>query len=111
MGMWWCGDGCSGGGEGLRRWGGLPGWQPIAGLERGGVAVSFEEWEVTAMEGEEVVRRRLVVTDRRRKEVTMDDGFYLVLGGGNGSGDEGLKVERGLSLKEMGLKRAWEWCF
>ncbi|MCE3217118.1 hypothetical protein HAX54_010439, partial [Datura stramonium] len=91
-----------------RRWVVLPGWQPIAGLERGGVAVSFKSgkllpWKEKRKYKEEPV---LVVTDRRRKEVTMDDGFYLVLGGGNGSGDEGLKVERGLSLKEMGVEKS-----
>ncbi|KAJ8526314.1 hypothetical protein K7X08_028791 [Anisodus acutangulus] len=91
-----------------RRWVVLPGWQPISGLERGGVAVSFKSgkllpWKEKRKYKEEPV---LVVADRGRKEVAMDDGFYLVLGGGNGSNDEGLKVERGLTLKEMGVERS-----
>ncbi|XP_059307845.1 rubisco accumulation factor 1.1, chloroplastic-like [Lycium ferocissimum] len=91
-----------------RRWVVLPGWQPIAGLERGGVAVSFKSgkflpWREKRKYKEEPV---LVVADRGRKEVTMDDGFYLVLGGGNGSGDETLKVESGSTLKEMGVEKS-----
>ncbi|KAM3282622.1 rubisco accumulation factor 1.1, chloroplastic [Capsicum chacoense] len=91
-----------------RRWVVLPGWQPIAGLERGGVAVAFKSgkflpWREKRKYKEEPV---LVVTDRGRKEVALDDGFYLVLGVGNGSGDEGLKVERGLTLKEMGVNKS-----
>ncbi|KAJ8551586.1 hypothetical protein K7X08_021601 [Anisodus acutangulus] len=91
-----------------RRWVVFPGWQPIAGLERGGVAVSFKSgkllpWKEKRKYKEEPV---LVVADRGRKEVAMDDGFYLVLGGGNGSNDEGLKVERGLTLKEAGVEES-----
>lgn len=91
-----------------RRWVVLPGWRPIAGLERGGVAVSFKSgkflpWKEKRKYKEEPV---LVVADRGRKEVVVDDGFYLVLSGGNGTGDEGLKVERGLSLKEMGVEKS-----
>lgn len=91
-----------------RRWVVLPGWRPIAGLERGGVAVAFKNgkflpWKEKRKYKEEPV---LVVADRGRKEVAVDDGFYLVLGGGNGSADEGLKVERGLALKEMGVEES-----
>ncbi|KAH0711684.1 hypothetical protein KY290_007319 [Solanum tuberosum] len=91
-----------------RRWVVLPGWQPIAGLERGGVAVSFKSgkllpWKEKRKYKEEPV---LVVADRGRKEVVVDDGFYLVLSGGNGSGDEGLMVEKGLTLKEMGVEKS-----
>lgn len=41
----------------------------------------------------------LVVADRTKREVGADDGFYLVKVDG-----EGLKVERGLALKETGVK-------
>lgn len=91
-----------------RRWVVLPGWQPIAGLERGGVAVSFKSgkllpWKEKRKYKEEPV---LVVADRGRKEVVVDDGYYLVLSGGNGTGDEGLIVEKGLTLKEMGVEKS-----
>ncbi|CAK9170885.1 unnamed protein product [Ilex paraguariensis] len=91
--------------KGWRRWVVLPGWEPVAGLRRGGVVVAFKDarvlpWRVNRWYKEEAI---LVVADRGRKEVVADDGFYLVIGGGNG-GDDGLKVEKGLALKEMGVK-------
>ncbi|XP_019151354.1 PREDICTED: rubisco accumulation factor 1.1, chloroplastic [Ipomoea nil] len=90
-----------------RRWVVLPGWQPIAALERGGVAVTFKDgrtlpWRESQKNKSESI---LVVTDRQRKEVAVDEGFYLVAGGGgNGSVmEEELKVERGSKLKEKGV--------
>lgn len=87
-----------------RRWVVLPGWQPIAALERGGVAVTFKDgstlpWRESKKNKSEPI---LVVTDRQRKEVAIDDGFYLVVG----SVEEGLKVEGGGKLKEKGVKES-----
>lgn len=79
----------------------LPGWDPVAGLGKGGgVVVSFADarvlpWKANRWYKEEPI---LVVADRSRKEVGADDGFYLVKGDG-----EDLKVERGLALKENGF--------
>ncbi|XP_016488923.1 rubisco accumulation factor 1.2, chloroplastic [Nicotiana tabacum] len=91
-----------------RRWVVLPGWQPIAGLERGGVAVSFKSgnflpWREKSKYKQEPV---LVVADRGRTEVASEDGFYLVVDGGNGSNEEGLKVERGSTLKKRGVEQS-----
>nr|GMC92741.1 rubisco accumulation factor 1, chloroplastic [Ipomoea batatas] len=91
-----------------RRWVVLPGWQPIAALERGGVAVTFKDgstlpWRESQKNKSEPI---LVVTDRQRKEVAVDDGFYLVAGGGGGNGsvmEEGLRVVGGSKLKEKGV--------
>ncbi|KAL3523717.1 hypothetical protein ACH5RR_016551 [Cinchona calisaya] len=104
---------CAGGGDfrvveaekGWSRWVVLPGWGPVANLKRGGVAVAFKNarilpWRANKWNRDESI---LVVADRGRKEVVGDDSFYLVVGGGNGSGEEGLKVERGLKLKEIGV--------
>lgn len=84
------------------RWVVLPKWAPVAGIQ-GGVAVSFPNakvlpWKVNRSYLEENI---LVVADRARKEIKFDDGFYLAAVGG---GDGGLKVEKGLALKEMGMK-------
>lgn len=81
------------------RWVVLPGWEPVVGLKKGGVVVGFSDaralpWKVNRWYKEESV---LVVADRKVKEVTMDDGFYLVCK------DDGLKVERGSALKELGV--------
>ncbi|KAK6136088.1 hypothetical protein DH2020_030193 [Rehmannia glutinosa] len=96
--------------KGWSRWVVLPGWSPVAALKSGGgVAVAFPKakgvfpWRSKRRDADEEI---LVVADRGRKEVEFDDGFYLVLGGGNGSGEEGLKVERGVKLKEMGVEKS-----
>ncbi|PSR92913.1 Rubisco accumulation factor 1.2 like [Actinidia chinensis var. chinensis] len=93
--------------KGWNRWVVLPGWVPLAGLRRGGVVVAFGDarvlpgW-VNRRYKEEAI---LVVADRGGKEVGADDGFYLVAHNGvGGSGSGSLKVERGLQLKEMGVK-------
>ncbi|GAB2277616.1 Rik1-associated factor 1 [Dionaea muscipula] len=100
--------------KGWDRWVVLPGWEPVVGIEKGGVAVSFGDaralpWNVNRWYEEEPI---LVVADRGRKAVKEDDGFYLVLkankakgGGGGTSGDDGcesgeLMVVRGSKLKE-----------
>ncbi|KAK4431176.1 Rubisco accumulation factor 1.1, chloroplastic [Sesamum alatum] len=91
------------------RWVVLPGWAPVAMLKRGGVAVAFPKargvlpWRSKRRDADEEI---LVVVDREEKEVAADDGFYLVVSGGNGSGEEGLKVERGAKLKEMGVEKS-----
>ncbi|GFZ14567.1 hypothetical protein Acr_24g0007570 [Actinidia rufa] len=91
--------------KGWNRWVVLPGWVPLAGLRRGGVVVAFGDarvlpgW-VNRRYKEEAI---LVVADRGGKEVGVDDGFYLVAHNGVG-GSGSLKVERGLQLKEMGVK-------
>lgn len=75
------------------------------GLIKGGVVVSFPDarvlpWKANRWYKEEAV---LVVADRSKREVGADDGFYLV----NGYGDDGgLKVERGLTLKEKGFTQS-----
>ncbi|XP_073305601.1 rubisco accumulation factor 1.1, chloroplastic-like [Primulina huaijiensis] len=92
--------------KGWNRWVVLPGWEPVAVLKRGGVAVAFKragdalQWRGRRWDAEEEL---LVVADRGRWEVALDDAFYLVVSGGNGSGEEGLRVERGLKLKEIGV--------
>ncbi|CAA0808216.1 Rubisco accumulation factor 2- chloroplastic [Striga hermonthica] len=83
--------------RGWKQWVVLPGWAPVAGLRRGGVAVEFRDM------GEEV---RLVVVDRGLREVGSEGSFYLVAGAGS-NGDAaggGLRVERGAKLKEMGVE-------
>ncbi|KAH7571853.1 hypothetical protein ACOSQ2_014940 [Xanthoceras sorbifolium] len=86
--------------KGWKRWVVLPGWEPVYGLRKGGVVVSFGDaralpWKVNRWYKEEAI---LVVADRGRKEVMADEGFYLVAVDG-----EGLKVERGTALKERGV--------
>ncbi|KDP23700.1 hypothetical protein JCGZ_23533 [Jatropha curcas] len=90
--------------KGWERWVVLPAWEPVVGLGKGGVVVAFPDarvlpWKVNRWYKEEAV---LVVADRGRKEVTIDDGFYLVAV--DGSGDGGLKVERGSALKAKGVE-------
>lgn len=85
-----------------RRWVVLPAWEPVVRMKRGGVVVAFSDaralpWRVNRWYKEEAI---LVVADRGNKEVVADDGFYLVV-----SEDE-LKVERGLALKEKGVKES-----
>lgn len=95
--------------KGWSRWVVLPGWEPVADLRRGGVAVAFKNATVLPWSANKRLNRNeniLVVADRGRKEIVADDGFYLVLGGGNGSGEEGLVVERGSALKDIGLKES-----
>ncbi|KAL2549157.1 Rubisco accumulation factor 2 [Forsythia ovata] len=95
--------------KGWTRWVVLPGWEPVATLKRGGVAVLFPKakgvlaWKGKKRETDEEI---LVVADRGRTEVAADDGFYLVASGGNGSAEEGLKVEKGVKLKEMGVEKS-----
>ncbi|XP_075484811.1 rubisco accumulation factor 1.1, chloroplastic-like [Primulina tabacum] len=95
--------------KGWNRWVVLPGWEPVAVLKRGGVAVAFKragdalQWRGRRRDAEEEI---LVVADRGRWEVALDDAFYLVVSGGNGSGEEGLRVERGLKLKEIGVVKS-----
>ncbi|KAJ6973991.1 rubisco accumulation factor 1.1 [Populus alba x Populus x berolinensis] len=62
------------------RWVVLPGWEPVLGLARGGVAVAFPDarvlpWKANRWYKEESI---LVVADRGSTEVKADDGFYLV---------------------------------
>ncbi|KAK9691726.1 hypothetical protein RND81_09G214800 [Saponaria officinalis] len=89
--------------KGWDKWLVLPRWGPVAGIGSGGVAVAFPNakalpWRVNRTYLEEAI---VVVVDRARREVEMDDGFYLAAVGG---GDGGLKVEKGLALKEMGMR-------
>ncbi|KAA8539041.1 hypothetical protein F0562_025733 [Nyssa sinensis] len=92
--------------KGWKRWVVLPGWEPVVGLRRGGVVVAFADarvlpWRVNRWYKEEAI---LVVADRGRKEVVANDGFYLVPS--DAGGDNGLKVDRGSALKEMGVKES-----
>ncbi|KAF7142636.1 hypothetical protein RHSIM_Rhsim05G0175300 [Rhododendron simsii] len=94
--------------KGWSRWVALPGWLPVVGLKRGGVVVAFQDarvlpWKANRWYKEEPI---LVVADRGRKEVVADDGFYLVLHSGDGGRGDGLKVERGLALKENDVKES-----
>ncbi|KAG4983552.1 hypothetical protein JHK82_028385 [Glycine max] len=89
--------------KGWGKWVVLPSWDPVVGLGKGGVVVSFPDarvlpWKVNRWYKEEPI---LVVADRSKKEVGADDGFYLV----NADG-EGLKVERGSGLKEKGFTQS-----
>lgn len=86
--------------KGWNRWVVLPGWEPVIGLEKGGIVVSFGDarvlpWKANRWYKEEAI---LVVADRSRKEVAADEAFYLVAVDG---GD--LKVERGSALREMAV--------
>ncbi|XP_043723412.1 rubisco accumulation factor 1.1, chloroplastic-like [Telopea speciosissima] len=91
--------------KGWRRWVALPGWEPVVGLAKGGVAVAFGDarvlpWKVNRWYKEESI---LVLADREKKEVEAEDGFYLVASVADGHGV--LKVERGSALKELGVKQ------
>ncbi|KAJ7973561.1 rubisco accumulation factor 1, chloroplastic [Quillaja saponaria] len=91
--------------KGWKRWVVLPGWEYVVGLGQGGVVVSFADaralpWKVNRWYKEESI---LVVANRGRKEVSADDGFYLVEVDGS---DWGLKVERGSTLKGMGVNES-----
>ncbi|XP_047325695.1 rubisco accumulation factor 1.1, chloroplastic-like [Impatiens glandulifera] len=92
-----------------KRWVVLPGWLPLVGLKRGGVAITFPDaralpWKANRWYKEEAI---IVVVDRARKEVETDNGFYLVVRDGNGgAGVGGLKVERGSALKELGIEES-----
>ncbi|CAH9065566.1 unnamed protein product [Cuscuta europaea] len=85
-----------------KRWVVLPGWKPIAGLERGGVAVRFKDGRILPWK-ESKEEPILVVADRRRKEVVGNSSLYLVVGGGDGCSKAGLMVESGGKLKENGV--------
>lgn len=92
--------------KGWKRWVVLPSWEPLVGLEKGGVVVAFADaralpWKANRWYKEESI---LVVADRGRKEVNVDSGFYLMAVADNGDGRSGaLKVERGSELKERGV--------
>ncbi|XP_015875531.2 rubisco accumulation factor 1.1, chloroplastic [Ziziphus jujuba] len=88
--------------KGWTRWVVLPGWEPVVGLEKGGVVVSFVDaralpWRTNRWYKEEPI---LVVADRSKKEVEADGSFYLV------AVDDGLKVVRGSALKEKDVKES-----
>lgn len=94
--------------KGWRRWVVLPWWKPMAVLKRGGVVVAFNNatvlpWRANKWNRNEAI---LVVADRGRKAVVADDGFYLVVGGGNGNVEEGLTVKTGLALKKSSVKES-----
>ena len=87
------------------RWVVLPRWEPMVTLGKGGVVVSFVDarvlpWKLNREYKEEPI---LVVADRNNKDVVADDGFYLAKVDGDGGG---LRVERGLALKEIGVKES-----
>ncbi|KAF6175028.1 hypothetical protein GIB67_039576 [Kingdonia uniflora] len=91
--------------RGWNKWVVLPSWNPLAGLKQGGIAVAFRDarvlpWKVNKWQKEESI---LVVADRGKKDVVADDGFYLVSIPKQGDESE-FKVERGLKLKELGVK-------
>ncbi|KAF7817783.1 rubisco accumulation factor 1.1, chloroplastic-like [Senna tora] len=88
--------------KGWERWVVLPGWEPVVLLGKGGIVVSFPDarvlpWKVNRWYKEEPI---LVVADRSKKTVGADNGFYLV------AVDEGLKVERGSALKNVGVEES-----
>ncbi|CAK8572273.1 unnamed protein product [Lathyrus sativus] len=88
--------------KGWEKWVVLPGWGPVVGLGKGGVVVSFLDarvlpWKANRWYKEEPI---LVVADRSKRKVENDEGFYLVKDEGS---DVGLKVQRGLVLKELGV--------
>lgn len=97
--------------KGWSRWVVLPGWGPVAGLNRGGVVVAFPKargvlpWSARRKDAEEEI---LVVVDRGVKEVESESGYYLVAsGGGNGKPEEvGFKVESGAKLKSIGVDKS-----
>ncbi|XP_058770605.1 rubisco accumulation factor 1.1, chloroplastic-like [Vicia villosa] len=88
--------------KGWEKWVVLPGWGPVVDLGKGGVVVSFLDarvlpWKANRWYKEEPI---LVVADRNKRVVENDEGFYLVKDEGS---DVGLKVQRGLILKESGV--------
>ncbi|KAK7344133.1 hypothetical protein VNO77_13443 [Canavalia gladiata] len=90
--------------KGWERWVVLPGWEPVVGLGKGAVVVSFGDaralpWKANRWYKEEPI---LVVADRSNREVGADDGFYLV----KLDADGGLKVQRGSALKQMGVNES-----
>lgn len=94
--------------KGWKRWVVLPGWEPVLGLGKGGVVVSFGDarvlpWKVNRWYMEEPI---LVVVDRAQNKVATNNGFYLVAVDGGADGAEGLKVERGSTLKSSGVEGA-----
>ncbi|KAI9077927.1 hypothetical protein K1719_040056 [Acacia pycnantha] len=94
--------------KGWKRWVVLPGWEPVLGLGKGGVVVSFGDarvlpWKVNRWYKEEPI---LVVVDRTHNKVATNNGFYLVAVDGGGEGADGLKVERGSTLKGSGVEDA-----
>ncbi|CAH8299388.1 unnamed protein product [Eruca vesicaria subsp. sativa] len=79
------------------RWVVLPGWDPVVAVRRGGVAVSFgDDREVLPWNGKG--EGIMVVMDREKRKVEDDDGYYLVVS------ESGMKLERGLVLKERGVE-------
>uniref|UniRef100_I1NIM2 Rubisco accumulation factor 1 C-terminal domain-containing protein n=1 Tax=Glycine max TaxID=3847 RepID=I1NIM2_SOYBN len=89
--------------KGWGKWVVLPSWDPVVGLGKGGVVVSFPDarvlpWKVNRWYKEEPI---LVVANRSNREVGADHGFYLV-----NSDAEGLKVQRGFALKEKGFTQS-----
>ncbi|XP_062084422.1 rubisco accumulation factor 1.1, chloroplastic-like [Humulus lupulus] len=92
--------------KGWKSWVVLPAWEPVVGLGKGGIVIAFSDarvlpWKTNKWYKEESI---LVVADRKRKEVAADDGVYLVAADGEGGLGEGLKVMRGLALKNLGVK-------
>jgi hypothetical protein len=88
--------------KGWEKWVVLPGWEPVVNVGKGGVVVSFLDarvlpWKANRWYKEEPI---LVVADRNKRAVENDEGFYLVVDEGN---EVGLKVQRGLALKENGV--------
>ncbi|XXG84921.1 hypothetical protein AAC387_Pa11g0122 [Persea americana] len=94
--------------KGWRRWVVLPGWEPVVGLGKGGLVVSFSDgrvlpWKVNQGYMEEEI---LVIVDRERKEVLEDDGFYLVVNEEEERKKGVLGVVRGDKLKERGVEKS-----
>ncbi|KAF4355842.1 hypothetical protein CsatB_028923 [Cannabis sativa] len=92
--------------KGWKRWVVLPAWEPVVGLGKGGIVIAFSDarvlpWKTNKWYKEESI---LVVANRQRKEVATDDGVYLVAADGEGGLGEGLKVVRGLELKNLGVE-------
>uniref|UniRef100_A0A7N0U1Q5 Rubisco accumulation factor 1.1, chloroplastic n=1 Tax=Kalanchoe fedtschenkoi TaxID=63787 RepID=A0A7N0U1Q5_KALFE len=90
--------------KGWSRWVTLPGWGPVLGLGEGGVVVAYSDaralpWKANRSYREEAI---LVVADRDKRQVAADDGLYLVPGENGG----GLRVVRGVVLKELGVKES-----
>lgn len=80
-----------------RRWVVLLGWDLVVVVRRGGVVVLFrDDRKVLLWNGKEEVV--MVVMDREKKMVEVEDGYYLVVIG------DGMKLERGLVLKERGVE-------
>ncbi|XP_058082918.1 rubisco accumulation factor 1.1, chloroplastic-like [Magnolia sinica] len=91
--------------KGWSRWVVLPGWGPVAAIEKGGVVIGFKDgrflpWKVN-MKGymEEEI---LVVVNREKKDVAEEEGYYLVVNAEDG----GLKVDGGDRLKNKGVNES-----